>query len=108
MCRLEPATYTNCEGLWSCGLRHHSGEILTLEQTLECAKYGVMVKAEVEWSTTLLEGKRGQLHVSEVRDSLLHILNGKESNKPGWLTLTVRGFHSPSEPFAADARWHHP
>lgn len=86
------------------GNHAHSGEILTVEQTLECEKYGVLVKAEVEWAASLLEGKRKQLHVSEVRDAVLHIVGaGKAHHKPAWLTITVRP--SPCDCYQCERRW---
>ena len=66
-----------------------SGEIRTLEQSLECQKYGIIVKAEVEWGEEIVQGKRPVLGMGDLREMILHLLTGT-TNKPTWLKAAVR------------------
>ena len=60
-------------------------------QAEECAKHGLVVKAEVDWGPELLEGKRGSLGPADLRQAILHIATGGSAARcPSWLRLVVR------------------
>lgn len=61
-------------------------------QAEECAKHGLVVKAEADWGPEMLDGKRGALAPADLRQAILHVVTaGSNARCPSWLRLVVRG-----------------
>lgn len=75
----------------------NSGQV-SRAQAEECAKHGLVVKADADWGPEMLEGRRGSLGPADLRQAILHIVTGGQAARcPSWLWLVVRsdGFAGP-------------
>lgn len=60
-------------------------------QAEECARHGLVVKADADWGPELLDGRKGALGPAELRHAILHVATGGQAARcPSWLRLVVR------------------
>ena len=61
---------------------------LSLHDTEECKKLGMVVRAEVDWSEEIKDGRRPCLGPGDLRRAIVHILTaGVHASCPSWLRL---------------------